>query len=144
MKLTEHFTLEEMIFSDYASRHGLDNSPTEGTLDNLVRLCELLEQVRTLIGKPIIVTSGYRSFLVNKGTGGQELSQHRWGCAADIKVHGVTPREVCEKVIASDIEYDQIILEWNSWTHISVPTDKLTTPRLSKLIIDQEGVRVFQ
>jgi hypothetical protein len=75
--------------------------------------------------------------------GSKDTSQHRVGCAADIRVPGVTPDEVVKAVIASGIEYDQIIREFNSWTHISVPTNPSGTPRKQALIIDKQGTRPY-
>lgn len=135
MRLTDHFTLEEMTFSDYALRHGLENNPTQASIENLERLCkELLEPARAALGnKPIIVDSGYRSFEVNKGVGGAELSQHRWGCAADIRVHGMKPREIMEVIARAGLKWDQMIDEWDQWLHISINEDKLKAPRMQTL-----------
>ena len=122
MNISEHFTLEELTASDFAIRHNLTNKPGPAELANLCRLAQLLEQVRTAIGKPIAVSSGYRSPQVNAAVGGTDRSQHMEGCAADIKVPGMTPYEVCQAIKKAGIVYDQLISEYGSWTHISVPS----------------------
>jgi putative chitinase len=103
-----------------------------------------LEDVKILLGgKPIIVNSAFRSKAVNDAVGSKDSSQHRIGCAADIRVPGVTPDEVVRAVIASEIEYDQIIREFDRWTHISVPNTAGGNPRRQALIIDRQGTRPF-
>jgi len=144
MKLTEHFTLEEMIASDIADRKGLDNTPNATELANLMRTAALLEQVRKVINKPIKVTSGFRSKAVNDAVGSKDTSQHRIGCAADIKVTGMSPREVVQACIAAKLPFDQIIEEFNSWTHISIPDVPARPPRLQALTIDNAGTRPFK
>ena len=142
--LTPHFTLKELTFSETAERNGWDNSPNEAELANLKRLADFLEQVKVVMGgKPIMISSGLRTKKVNDAVGSKDTSQHRLGCAADFKVPGVTPDEVCRKVIASGIAYDQIIREYDRWIHISVPSSVDTAPRRQALIIDNKGTRPF-
>ena len=142
--LTPHFTLEELTFSETAERNGWDNSPNEVELANLKRLADFLEQVKVVMGgKPIMISSGLRTKKVNDAVGSKDTSQHRLGCAADFKVPGVTPDEVCRKIIASGIAYDQIIREYDRWIHISVPSSVDTAPRRQALIIDNKGTRLF-
>ena len=144
MNLTKNFTLEEMTQSDIAARFGWDNLPDGMSLANLMRLSQLLELVKTAVkGKPVIVNSGYRSKQVNDAIGSKDTSQHRIGCAADIRVPGMTPRQVVEACIAAQVPFDQIILEFDSWTHISVPNNADTLPRGQKLIIDKSGTRQY-
>lgn len=141
MKLTEHFTLEELTHTDHRE---FDNIPNEAEKANLERLAAFLEQVKALLGgKPIMVNSAFRSKQVNDAVGSKDTSQHRVGCAADIRVPGMTPDEVVRAVIASDLGYDQIIREFDRWTHISVPNVAGAAPRKSKLIIDKAGTRLF-
>lgn len=141
MLLTPHFTLEELTVTDHRE---FDNTPSSSEINNLKRLAELLEEVKTLLGgKPIMVNSAFRSAQVNAAVGSKDTSQHRVGCAADIRVPGVTPDEVVKAVIASGIGYDQIIREFNSWTHISVPNNPSGTPRKQALIIDKQGTRAY-
>jgi len=141
MNLTEHFTYEELTHTDHRQ---LDNTPNDAELANLARLAEFLEQVKTLLGnKPIMVNSAFRSKLVNDAVGSKDSSQHRVGCAADIRVPGMTPNEVVQAVIASDLGYDQIIREFDRWTHISIPNSTHNTPRKQALIIDKQGTRLY-
>jgi zinc D-Ala-D-Ala carboxypeptidase len=144
MNLTPHFTLEELTASEAADRNGWDNTPNEQELENLKRLADFLEQVKVVLGgKPIMVNSAFRSKLVNDSVGSKDSSQHRIGCAADIRVPGMTPDEVVKSVIASKIGYDQVIREFDRWTHISVPNTPDTAPRRQALIIDKQGTRVY-
>ena len=141
MNLTEHFTLEELTHTDHRE---LENIPNEIELTNLKRLAEFLETVKTVLGgKPIMVNSAFRSKMVNDAVGSKDTSQHRVGCAADIRVPSMTPDEVVKAIIASGIGYDQIIREFDRWTHISVPNDPNGTPRKQALIIDKQGTRIY-
>lgn len=144
MKLSPNFSLDELTRSDYASRHGLENEPDAKAIENLKRLAALLEQVRTLCNTPIIVSSGYRSPAVNAGVGGSKTSQHMFGCAADIRALRMSIGDLMKRVVGSDIKYDQIILEFNSWVHISVPNSPTTAPRRQALIIDRAGTRTYR
>lgn len=131
MKLTDHFTLEELTGSDYAVRYGLDNTPSPDVLHNLGLLAQQLEKVRALLeNKPVIVTSGYRSPEVNRKVGGAKNSAHLSGLAADIKVPDYgTPLQVCRLLesYADTLGFDQLIQE-GTWTHIAFPA-KNTAPR---------------
>ena len=144
MNLSPNFTLDELTASQTAARKGLDNTPNATEVANLVRVAALLEEVRALLNKPILINSGFRSKAVNDAVGSRDTSQHRLGCAADIRVSGMTPREVVEACIAANIGYDQIIEEFGSWTHISVPNTPSTAPRRQALIIDRQGTRPFK
>jgi hypothetical protein len=141
MNLTEHFTLEELTHTDHRE---FDNTPNDAELENLKRLAEFLEQVKTLLGnKPIMVNSAFRSKLVNDAVGSKDTSQHRVGCAADIRVPGVTPDEVVKTIIDSGLPYDQVIREFDRWTHISIPNSIHNAPRKQALIIDKQGTRLY-
>lgn len=144
MNLTPHFTLEELTASETAERNGWDNSPNDTELANLTRLADFLEQVKVVLGgKPIMISSGLRTKKVNDAVGSKDTSQHRIGCAADFRVPGMTPDEVVRKIVASGISYDQIIREFDRWTHISVPNSVDVSPRKQALIIDKAGTRPF-
>ena len=143
MKLTEHFSLEELTASDIAQRNGLDNTPNDIIVGNLNRLARLLEEVRLLLNKPIRINSGYRAPAVNALLGSKSTSQHCLGCAADIKVDSMKPDEIVKAIVNSNIKYDQIIREFDSWVHISVPNSDKDTPRKSALIIDKTGTRPY-
>ena len=141
MNLTAHFTLEELTHTDHRT---LDNTPNETELANIQRLAEFLEEIKTLLGgKPIMVNSAFRSKAVNDAVGSKDTSQHRVGCAADIRVPGMTPDEVVRAVIASGLGYDQVIREFDRWTHISIPNAAGGVPRKQALIIDKQGTRPF-
>jgi putative chitinase len=139
--MTPHFTLEELTHTDHRT---LDNTPNETELANIQRLAEFLEAVKTVLGgKPIMVNSAFRSKAVNDAVGSKDTSQHRIGCAADIRVPGMTPDQVVRAVIASDLGYDQVIREFDRWTHISIPNEAARAPRKQALIIDKAGTRAF-
>lgn len=144
MNITPHFTLDELTASESAERNGWDNTPNDAELENLKRLADMLEQVKVVLGgKPIMINSAFRSKKVNDAVGSKDTSQHRIGCAADIRVPGMTPDEVVRKVVASGINFDQVIREFDRWTHISVSNSPDTTPRKQALIIDKAGTRLF-
>jgi hypothetical protein len=141
MNLTPHFTLEELTHTDHRE---FDNIPNEKELENIQRLAEFLEKLKTVLGgKPIMVNSAFRSKQVNDAVGSKDTSQHRIGCAADIRVPAMTPDQVVRAVIASDLEFDQVIREFDRWTHISIPNQDGGKPRKQALIIDKAGTRVF-
>ena len=141
MNLSEHFTLEELTHTDHRE---FDNTPNADELANLKRLAAFLEQVKTVLGgKPIMVNSAFRSKQVNDAVGSKDTSQHRIGCAADIRVPDMTPDQVVKAVMASGIGYDQIIREFDRWTHISVPSHPEDKPRQQALIIDKSGTRAY-
>jgi len=143
-QLTANFSLEELTRSEAADRNGWDNTPNAQEIENLKRLAALLQQVKTAVGgKPVMINSGFRSKQVNDSVGSKDSSQHRLGCAADIRVPGMKPREVVEACIAAGVPFDQIILEFDSWTHVSVPNTPEFKPRNSRLIIDKQGTRPF-
>ena len=141
MNLTPHFTLEELTHTDHRE---LDNTPNEAELANIQRLAKFLEEVKTVLGgKPIMVNSAFRSKAVNDAVGSKDTSQHRIGCAADLRVPSMTPNEVVKAVIASNLGYDQVIREFDRWTHISIPNKPDIAPRKQALIIDKQGTRVY-
>ena len=141
MNLSKHFTLEELTHTDHRE---FDNTPNEQERANLVRVAGLLEQVKSTVGgKPIMVNSAFRCKQVNDAVGSKDTSQHRVGCAADIRVPGMTPDEVVKAIIAAGLPYDQLIREFDRWTHISVTNEETGTPRGQALIIDKEGTRLY-
>jgi hypothetical protein len=135
--MTPHFSLAELTAT---SHRQFDNTPNEKELANLQKLAEFLEQVKTLLdGKPIMINSAFRSKQVNDSVGSKDTSQHRLGYAADFKVPGMTPDQVVRAIIDSDLQFDQIIREFDAWTHISISP----SPRRQALIIDRAGTRPF-
>ena len=141
MNLTKNFTLEELTVTDHREFKNEPN-PTETT--NLVRIASLLEQVKSVLGGvPIMVNSAFRSKQVNDAVGSKDTSQHRVGCAADIRVPGMAPDAVVKAVMAAKLPFDQLIREFDRWTHISVPNDPKGKPRGQVLIIDKQGTRPY-
>lgn len=121
MEITPHFSLEELAHSDVAVRRGLDNAPNAGEVANLTRLCEtLLEPARWLLGVPLKVNSGFRSPAVNTIVGGKPNSAHMDGRACDFVPVGMSLGEAFFLIRQSSLPYDQVILEFNSWIHLSV------------------------
>ena len=141
MKLTEHFTLAELTVTDHRT---LDNTPDLAARLNLQRLAEFLETVKEVLGgKPVMINSAFRCKQVNDAVGSKDTSQHRIGCAADIRVPGMTPDEVVKAIIAAGLGYDQLIREFDRWTHLSVPNKPEDKPRRQALIIDKAGTRAY-
>ena len=139
--MTPHFTLAELTHTDHRA---LDNTPNDEEKANLQRLAEFLERVKAALdGKPIMVNSAFRSKAVNDAVGSKDTSQHRLGCAADIRVPGMTPDAVVRAVIAAQLPYDQIIREFDAWTHLSITNHANYPPRRQALIIDKAGTRPY-
>ena len=139
--MTPHFTLAELTVTDHRT---LDNTPNAAALANLQRLAKFLELVKDRLGgRAIMITSGYRSAAVNAACGSRKSSQHTLGCAADIRVPGMTPDAVVRAVMASGLAYDQLIKEFDSWTHISIPNAPDAYARKMVFIIDKTGTRLF-
>lgn len=154
MNLSPNFTFSELTHTDHRQ---FDNTPTNAekcvingqevlvdAVANLTRLAKFLEAVREVLGhKPIMVNSAFRSENVNRAVGSKPTSDHRRGCAADIRVPGMTPDEVVKAIIASDLPYQQVIREFDRWTHISITTNVGDTPKRQALIIDKQGTRPY-
>ena len=141
MNLSEHFTLEELTHTDHRE---YDNVPNDAETENLIRLAKFLEEVKTVLGgKPIMVNSAFRCKQVNDAVKSKDSSQHRTGNACDFRVPGLTPDQVVQQIIASGIEFDQVIREFDRWTHISVPNHADDKARKQALIIDKQGTRVY-
>jgi hypothetical protein len=140
-QLSEHFTFEELTHTDHRQ---YDNTPNDAELENLKRLAEFLEEVKTALGgKPVMVNSAFRSKQVNDAVGSKDTSQHRIGCAVDIRVPGLTPDQVVKTIIESGLPYDQVIREFDRWTHVSIPNEATRAPRKQALIIDKAGTRGY-
>jgi putative chitinase len=141
MNLSPHFTLAELTHTDHRE---FENIPNEAELANIRRLAEFLEQVKTVLGgKPIMVNSAFRSKAVNDAVGSKDSSQHRIGCAADFRVPAMTPNQVVKAIIAANLPFDQVIREFDRWTHISIPNSPDATPKKQALIIDKSGTRQY-
>ncbi|MBI3514386.1 MAG: DUF882 domain-containing protein [Proteobacteria bacterium] len=134
MKLSDHFTLEELVHSQDAERHNIDNTPSAAIIENLGVVARSLETVRALFDGPIIITSGYRSPALNAFVHGAANSQHMEGLAADfICPQAGTPAEICQRIENSGIGFDQLIYEY-TWCHISFVA---TAPRRMALTLNR-------
>jgi hypothetical protein len=141
MNLSPNFTFEELTHTDHRE---YDNTPNDAELENLKRLAQFLEEVKAALGgRPVMVNSAFRSKQVNDAVGSKDTSQHRIGCAVDIRVPKLTPDEVVRIIIAAGLPYDQVIREFNAWTHVSIPNTPDAKPRNQALIIDKQGTRPF-
>lgn len=140
-QLSPHFTLEEMIASQDASRSGIDNYPTANAYENLKTLAQSAEQVRELLGFPMLITSGYRCPALNSLVGSKPTSAHTSGLAIDFHCPGFgTPVEICKAIAASDIPFDQVIHEFGAWCHFAI-TYKGLIGRRDLLTINKTGTR---
>lgn len=139
MNLSPNFSLAELTHSQTASRREIDNRPPDSVVGNMRSiLCPGLEKIRALLGKPILISSGYRSPVLNVAVGGSKTSQHTQGLAADFTCPGFgSPLAVAHAIKNSDIEFDQLIHEFGSWVHVSFSK----TPRRQVLTIDAHGTR---
>lgn len=128
MKITNNFTLEELTHSNTAVSRGIANIPNDEEIKKLTLLAEnILQPLRDLVCKPIIINSGFRNSEVNKLVGGVPNSQHAKGEAADIRVNGVNVRDLFKTIIESDLPFDQVILYDNSsnhFVHISYSSER--------------------
>lgn len=120
MYLSPHFTLDELTFSQTASREGLDNTPDSRVIANLKRLSQTLEQVRSLAGCPVLISSGYRCPALNRRVGGAPDSAHTHGLAADLTATRFGPKALAKLLVDSDLVFDQLILEYDRWVHLAV------------------------
>ena len=120
-----NFTISELCHSDTATKYKINNIPPLSVCDNLLTLIfYVLQPLRNKLAKPVTVNSGYRCELLNNRIGGAKNSQHLTGQAADIRVAGITPYNLWIYIQNSGIEYDQCILEYNQWVHISFNKNK--------------------
>ena len=127
MKLSNNFTLRELIYSSTAEANGINNYPSNREKDNLIRLCvNVLQPIRHIWGKPIYINSGYRNPILNRLVGGSTTSAHMSGCAADITTGSKEQNKELFDMIKflhkeGDIEFDQLISEKDcQWIHIGI------------------------
>jgi hypothetical protein len=120
VQLSPHFSLSEFTISQTASRLGVDNTPDETVIARLKQTAEGMEEVRDLLGgKPILISSGYRSLAVNRALGSSDTSAHVKGYAVDFICPAFgSPLAICKALSKSKLEFDQIIEE-GTWVHIS-------------------------
>ena len=140
MNLSANFTLKELTKSDTATRLGIDNTPDEAVIESLRLLCEnILQPVREHFGKPVEISSGYRSPELNSSpaVGGSKTSDHCLGRAADIEIPGVANADLAQWIM-DNLEYTQLILEFytsgipdSGWVHVSYDPDNLKKQELT-------------
>jgi hypothetical protein len=151
-QLSKNFTLNEMIQSEAALRHGIDNTPTPQVVANLTALCvAVLQPVRNFYNRPVKVSSGYRSFAVNSVIGGSRSSDHCWGYAADFEIPGVPNYDVAD-YIRRNFKFKQLILEFytsgvpdSGWVHVAYDPaalrgDVLTAARVAGDVVYTPGL----
>lgn len=119
----KHFTLEELTHSDTAVRLRIDNQAPREAAERLAALVEnVLDPLREIFGKPITVTSGYRSKELNRRVGGATNSQHILGEAADIVSDD--NRRLFD-IIRTCLPFDQLIWEKGGrWIHVSYSKER--------------------
>lgn len=142
MMLSPHFSLDELTVSQTAARHvpPIDNAPPAKVVAALTNVAVGLEGVRIALGAPIIINSGYRSPELNKAVGGAKNSQHLAGEAVDFICPGFgTPHQIVARLIKSGINFDQLIVEFGAWVHVSFTK----SPRRQVLVIDHSGTRAW-
>jgi len=139
-----HFSIDELTFSETAIRHGIDNTPDEKQKDNLFITAMEMENVRELLGNNFIhVSSGFRCLELNTLLGSRETSSHVRGLACDFTSRGYgTPNDIVSAIVDSNIPYDQVILEYDRWVHISFCEDE-ETPRRQALAINKTGTVLY-
>jgi len=135
MMLSPHFSLEELTATQHRE---IDNAPPPEVVQQLKRTAQGLEEIRLLLGVPVIVSSGYRCPALNKAVGGQPNSQHMTGQAADFIAPAFgSPRTVASRIADASLAIDQCIVEFDRWVHVSFSD----SPRRQFLIIDSTGTR---
>ena len=143
MRLTPNFTLEELEFSETATRLGINNKVPEQLMDNIMILAKGLQDVRKLLGTPLYISSGYRCIELNNILKSKPTSAHVKGLAADFRPSGNHNIDsAVAAIVGSDIPYDQVINEYNQWVHISF-AESGRTPRKQALIVDHTGTTLY-
>ena len=139
-----HFSIKELTFSETAIRHNINNTPNDNELDNLLITAMEMENVRELLGNNFIhISSGFRCVELNTLIGSKKTSSHVRGLACDFTARGyANPNDIVSAIVNSDINYDQLILEYDSWVHISFCEDK-EVPRKEALSINKDGVMLY-
>lgn len=141
--MTPHFRLEELTFSSTAVRLGIDNTPSKEVIENLEILAEGLEEIRTkLDSRPLIISSGYRSLPLNRVIKSKDTSYHCKGLAADFTSKHCNVKDAMEILSESGIEFDKLILEFDSWIHVQFP-EKGQKARRQVLVINNQGVKFY-
>ena len=143
MRLTPNFTLEELEFSETATRLGINNKVPEQLMDNIMILAKGLQDVRKLLGTPLYISSGYRCIELNNILKSKPTSAHVKGLAADFRPSGNHNIDsAIAAIVDSDIPFMQIIKEYDCWVHISF-AESGSTPRKQALIVDHTGTKLY-
>jgi zinc D-Ala-D-Ala carboxypeptidase len=143
MQLSEHFELAEFLVSETAARRGIANEPSPEVIENLRRLCQsVLEPLRIKLGRPVVITSGYRSPELNRAVGGSKNSHHMQGRAADLIVPGLSPLAVCQTAQQMKLPCVQIIHEFGRWAHLAVALPNECTQLLTAKL--EQGKTVYE
>jgi zinc D-Ala-D-Ala carboxypeptidase len=139
-----NFSLDELTFSETATRKGIDNTPSDDVLDNLYKTAMEMENVRELLNNnPILISSGYRCLELNTLLGSKPTSAHTRGLACDFTCPKFgDPNDIVDAIFRSDIFYDQIILEVDKWVHIAFPANG-ESARKKALIINKKGTMIY-
>lgn len=144
--LSPNFPLSALTLSEVAARNDIDMTVSDAVLANLKRLClEILEPIRTKVGRPVIVTSGYRPEVLNEIIGGSKNSDHLTGSAADIHVPGMALVDLAECVesLQMQIPLKQCIIEFQSWVHVSIQSPGEVPRREFLTATRQDGQTVY-
>ena len=124
IQLTPHFTLGELCNTSNEQYKKLNLLKAQEQMGKMYMLAGFAERVREIVGKPLIITSGYRCPELNKAIGGALTSQHIFCEAIDFVVKGMRPEDIFNRIVTSDLKYNQIIIERNTkgsqWVHISI------------------------
>ena len=124
MNLTPHFTIEELAGTSNEKYKKLNLLKAQDSMGKMYMLAGFAERVREIVGKPLIITSGYRCPELNSAIGGAITSQHIFAEAIDIVVKGMSVQDVFNRIVTSDLKYNQIIIERNKsgsqWVHVSI------------------------
>lgn len=139
MRLTENFELHEFVVSEEATRRGIDNTPPPEVIEKLRYTAACLQGIRTVLGKPIVILSGYRSPKLNRAVGGARTSQHQYGEAVDWICPGWgRPTDIVRFLRSINLRYDQLIDEFppNGWVHTSFRRDRA---RMEALVVTKNG-----
>ena len=144
IKASPNFTVDELTFSETATRKDIDNTPSDEVLDNLLITAWSMENVRELLNNnPILISSGYRCLELNTLLGSKPTSAHIKGLAVDFTCtkYG-DPNDIVDAIFRSDILYDQIILEFDKWVHLAFPENGKSA-RKKALIINKKGTMIY-
>ena len=126
MQITRNFSLDEFVKSETATKHNIDNTPTQNVINNIVSLCGVLQKIRDKYGKPMHINSGYRCPKLKSKVGGSKTSQHMNGSAADISVGSAKQNKELFDFIVNmannkEIQFRQLIDEYEyKWVHLAI------------------------